>query len=64
MEIVARGRPRLLVCFYIAPALLNHNKDEEFRTVIAEAKYRLIIVDDELTEKCIFDPQHRGGSLK
>ncbi len=33
--------------FYSSPALLSRNKDREFGTVIAEAKNKLIIVDDE-----------------
>jgi hypothetical protein len=40
--------------FYRAPALLNHNSDEQFGTVIAEAKNRLIIVDDEIDRKHVY----------
>jgi hypothetical protein len=37
--------------FYRAPAL-NHNR--EFGTVIAEAKNRLIIVDDEINREHVY----------
>jgi hypothetical protein len=40
--------------FYSAPALLNHNSDEQFGTVIAEAKNRLIIVDDMINRKHVY----------
>ena len=40
--------------FYSAPALLNHNREREFGTVIAEAKNRLIIVDDETIRKHVY----------
>jgi hypothetical protein len=40
--------------FYNAPALLNHNREKEFGTVIAEAKNRLIIVDDEINRKHVY----------
>ena len=34
--------------FYSVPAVLNHNKDREIGTVIAEYKRKLIVVDDEI----------------
>jgi len=40
--------------FYSAPALLNHNREKQFGTVIAEAKNRLIIVDDEIIRKHVY----------
>jgi hypothetical protein len=40
--------------FYNAPALLNHDREKEFGTVIAEAKNRLIIVDDEINRKHVY----------
>jgi hypothetical protein len=40
--------------FYSAPALLNQNTEKEFGTVIAEAKNRLIIVDDEINRKHVY----------
>lgn len=41
--------------FYSAPALLlNHDRDREFGTVIAEAKNKLIIVDDEMIREHVY----------
>jgi hypothetical protein len=41
--------------FYNAPALLsNHNRDREFGTVIAEAKTKLIVVDDEIIREHVY----------
>jgi hypothetical protein len=40
--------------FYSAPALLNHGRNKEFGTVIAEAKNKLIIVDDEIIREHIY----------
>jgi hypothetical protein len=40
--------------FYRAPALLNHNSEKEFGTVIAETKNKLIIVDDEIIREHIY----------
>ena len=40
--------------FYSAPALLNHNREREFGTVIAEAKNNLIVVDDEIIREHIY----------
>ena len=37
--------------FYRAQALLNHNTEKEFGTVIAQSKNRVIIVDDEISRK-------------
>ena len=40
--------------FYSAPALLNHNREREFGTVIAEAKNNLIVVDDEIIREHVY----------
>jgi hypothetical protein len=40
--------------FYRAQALLNHNTEKEFGTVIAQSKNRLIIVDDEISRKHVY----------
>jgi hypothetical protein len=40
--------------FYNAPALLDHNSNKEFGTVIAEAKNRLIIVDDIINRNHVY----------
>jgi hypothetical protein len=40
--------------FYSIPALLNHKKDREIGTVIAESKTKLIIVDDEITREHVY----------
>ena len=39
--------------FYSAPALFN-NRDNEFGTVIAEAKNKLIVVDDEIIREHVY----------
>jgi hypothetical protein len=47
--------PRKSYMFYSAPALLlNHDRDREFGTVIAEAKNNLIIVDDEMIREHVY----------
>jgi hypothetical protein len=40
--------------FYSAQALLNHNTEREFGTVIAESKNKLIIVDDEIIREHVY----------
>jgi hypothetical protein len=40
--------------FYSVPALLNHNREREFGTVIAEAKNNLIVVDDEIIREHVY----------
>jgi hypothetical protein len=40
--------------FYSMPALLNHKKDREIGTVMAESKAKLIIVDDEITREHVY----------
>jgi hypothetical protein len=40
--------------FYSSPALLNHHKDKQFGTVIAESKNKLIIVDDEIKREHVY----------
>jgi hypothetical protein len=40
--------------FYSTPALLNHNKEREFGTVIAESKNKLIVVDDEVIREHVY----------
>ena len=40
--------------FYSAPALLNHDREKEFGTVIAESKNKLIIVDDEIIREHVY----------
>jgi hypothetical protein len=40
--------------FYSSPALLNHSKDKQFGTVIAESKNKLIIVDDEIKREHVY----------
>ena len=40
--------------FYRAQALLNHNTEKEFGTVIAQSKNRVIIVDDEISRKHVY----------
>jgi hypothetical protein len=39
---------------YNAPALLNHNSEREFGTVIAETNNKLIIVDDEIIREHVY----------
>ena len=51
--------------FYSAPALFN-NRDNEFGTVIAEAKNKLIVVDDEIIREHVYSlpktkVDHYGG---
>jgi hypothetical protein len=40
--------------FYSAQALLNHELEREFGTVIAEAKNKLIVVDDEIKREHVY----------
>jgi hypothetical protein len=40
--------------FYSSLALLNHHKDKQFGTVIAESKNKLIIVDDEIKREHVY----------
>ena len=40
--------------FYSTPALLNHDREREFGTVIAEAKNQLIVVDDEIIREHVY----------
>jgi len=40
--------------FYSASALLNHEQVREFGTVIAEAKNKLIVVDDEIIREHVY----------
>jgi hypothetical protein len=40
--------------FYSASALLNHERVREFGTVIAEAKNKLIVVDDEIIREHVY----------
>jgi hypothetical protein len=49
------GDPSENCCmFFSAQALLNHNREREIGTVIAEAKNRLIIVDDEIIREHVY----------
>jgi hypothetical protein len=43
--------------FYSASALVNHDREREFGTVIAEAKNKLIIVDDEMIKHVYLIPK-------
>ena len=40
--------------FYSSPALLNHNREREFGTVIAESKNKLIVIDDEIIREHVY----------
>ena len=54
-ETVNIGDPSRNYCiFYSASALLNHELEREFGTVIAEAKNKLIVIDDEIIRKHVY----------
>ena len=40
--------------FYSSSALVNHDREREFGTVIAEAKNNLIVVDDEIIREHVY----------
>jgi hypothetical protein len=40
--------------FYSASALLNHDHEREFGSVITEAKNKLIVVDDEIIGEHVY----------
>jgi hypothetical protein len=54
-ETVNIGDPSRNYCmFFNASALLNHEQEREFGTVIAEAKNKLIVVDDEIKREHVY----------
>ncbi len=54
-ETINIGAPSGNYCmFYSASALLNHELEREFGIVIAEAKNKLIVVDDEIIRKHVY----------
>jgi hypothetical protein len=54
-ETVHIGDPSGNYCmFYSASALVNHEREREFGTVIAEAKNKLIVVDDEIIREHVY----------
>ena len=54
-ETVNIGYPSGNCCmFYSAQALMNHNREREFGTVIAESKNKLIVVDYEIIREHVY----------
>jgi hypothetical protein len=54
-ETVHIGDPSGNYCmFYSASALVNHERERGFGTVIAEAKNKLIVVDDEIIREHVY----------